>query len=131
MTRMRGVALLTAIVILAIATTLAVAVGFRSALAARRATGNFAIEQALQAGAAAEALAAYALSEDARRNQIDSLDEPWHQPVGPVEIADDILVEGRLEDLDGRFNVNSLVDDTGAKDPVAFDIFTRLLQALD
>ena len=59
--RQRGIALLTAIVLFAIATVLAATITYNKAMAARRAAATFALHQALQAGPAGEALASLAL----------------------------------------------------------------------
>jgi general secretion pathway protein K len=129
MKRERGVALLAAIVIFAIAAAIAVGIQFRSALALRRAAGNASLDQALQAQAGAEAVGAWILADDT--NQTDDFTEKWHLPQGPVELIDGVSIAGQITDLDGRFNLNSLVDDQGAKDPVAVEIFRRLLRTLD
>ncbi len=62
--RQRGIALLVAIVMFAIATTVAAAITYNKAMAARRAAATFTLEQALQAGMAAEALGGIALEDD-------------------------------------------------------------------
>ncbi len=129
MRRERGVALLAAIVIFAIAAAIAVGIQFRSALALRRAAGNASLDQALQAQAGAEAVGAWILADDT--NQTDDFTEKWHLPQGPVELIDGVSIAGQITDLDGRFNLNSLVDNQGAKDPVAVEIFRRLLRTLD
>ena len=64
-TRQRGIALLVAIVMFAIATTVAAAITYSKAMAARRAAATFTLEQALQAGMAAEALAGIVLERTA------------------------------------------------------------------
>ena len=129
MRRERGVALLAAIVIFAIAAAIAVGIQFRSALALRRAAGNASLDQAFQAQAGAEAVAAWFLADDT--NQTDDFTEKWNLPQGPVELVDGVSIAGQITDLDGRFNLNSLIDDQGAKDPVAVEIFRRLLRTLD
>ena len=53
----RGVALITAVLLVALATVLAVAIGSRSMQGARRSVANTSLEQGLQYGAGAEALA--------------------------------------------------------------------------
>lgn len=125
----RGVALLAAIVIFAIAAAIAVGIQFRSALALRRAAGSAAAEQAFQAQASAEGLAAWALAED--KNQTDDWNESWHSAQGPFEVFDGVSIAGQVTDLDGRLNLNSLVDAQGAKDPVTIEILQRLMQLLD
>jgi general secretion pathway protein K len=59
----RGIALITAIVLVAIATVLATAIAFSSAMAARRATTVFGADQSLLAAEGAEAVAAYLLKQ--------------------------------------------------------------------
>jgi general secretion pathway protein K len=109
MTRQRGVALLVAIVIFAVATTVAAAITYNKAMAARRAAATFTMEQALQAGMAAEALAAIALEADGGKSKTETTQD-WAQEQPPFEIEDTgIWIHARLEDLSGRFNLNSLV----------------------
>jgi general secretion pathway protein K len=105
----RGVALLVAIVMFALATIVAAAITYSREMAARRATASFLLEQALQAGMAAEGLAAIVL-EDNGGQQKTSLHQDWAQPVGPLEIeGTDIWIQAQLEDMQGRFNLNSVV----------------------
>jgi general secretion pathway protein K len=107
--RERGVALLVAIVIFAVATTVAAAITYNKAMAARRAAATFTMEQALQAGMAAEALAAIALESDGGKAKTDTTQD-WAQEQPPFELEDTgIWIHARLEDLSGRFNLNSLV----------------------
>lgn len=112
----RGVALLVAIVLFALATTLAAAITYNKAMAARRAAATFTLEQALQAGMAAESLAAIVLEADADKSRT-SLDQDWAQPLGPLEIeGTGVWIQAQIEDLSGRFNLNSVVkpDPTGS-----------------
>jgi general secretion pathway protein K len=129
MRRERGVALLAAIVIFAIAAAIAVGIQFRSALSLRRAAGSASLDQALLAQTGAEAFAAWALADDDQRS--DDLTDKWHLAQGPFELVDGVSISGQVFDLDGRFNLNSLVDSQGAKDPLAVEILQRLLRTLD
>lgn len=126
----RGVALLTALVLVAIAAVLAAAIGYRSALSARRAIGTFTAAQGLEYATGAEAIAAYALKQDALNtaHKDDSLDEDWAQPYGPTELDSGVTLEAYLEDMQGRFNINTLVTDTGVADTAAQKVFGRLLE---
>ena len=92
-------------------------------------------------GAGAEALAAYALKEDLRTRAAsqtgappvatqDHPGETWTQTYGPVEIADDVALEAKLEDDSGKFNLNSLVNDKDEPDLIARQVFERLLETL-
>jgi type II secretory pathway component PulK len=78
------VALLVAIVIFAVATLLAAAITYSKAMTARRAAATFTMEQALQAGMAAEALASMALEKDGGESQTETTrtgprcSSPWN-----------------------------------------------------
>ena len=126
----RGIALLVAIVLVAIATVAATAIAFSSRLAAQRAVAAITAIQALQVAEGAEALAAYALSEDLKNNRVDSLDERWAQPFGPTEFDAHVILEANLQDQQGKFNINNLIDDKGVADPLAREDFERLLTLL-
>jgi general secretion pathway protein K len=107
--RQRGIALLVAVVMFAIATTVAAAITYNKAMSARRAAATFALEQALQAGMAAEALAAIALEDDATNSRTE-FNNAWAQAVGPLEIeGTGVWIQVQVEDLTSRFNLNSLV----------------------
>jgi general secretion pathway protein K len=135
--KQRGVALLVAVVIFAIATTVAAAITYNKAMAARRAAATFTLEQALQAGMAAEALAAIALEEDGQNNKKTQLDKDWARPLGPVEIeGTGIWIQAQLEDLTSKFNLNRLVvldPQSGIYMPDApeIQVFRELLQQLN
>ena len=127
--RQRGIALLLAILLVAIATILASAIGYGSAMSARRAAAAIAFDEGLLVGQAAEALAAYGLRADLRAGaEYDYPGEAWAKPVGPIEISPGVTLEASLEDVQGRFNLNSLVTPNGVTDPEAVLIFQRLLQ---
>jgi len=132
----RGVALLVAIVMFAIATTVAAAITYNKAMAARRAAATFALEQALQAGMAAEALAGIALEDDGKNSKTQT-SNPWAEPFGPVEIeGTDIWIQAQVEDLTSRFNLNTLVKWQGPPDnlfianPEQVQVFRKLLESL-
>lgn len=134
--RQSGVALITALILLAVTSILAVSIGYESAMSARRSAASFSMEQGLQIGLGAEALAAYALREDKRgRNSTDHLGEGWATAYGPVEVEPGVSLEAQLHDEQSRFNLNSLIqrDQSGKDvvDPEALRVFTRLLELLD
>lgn len=125
----RGVAMLTAIVLVALATIIAASVAFNNAMTSRRAASVLTFDQALLYVGGAEAVAAYALSED--RGNTDDGSENWARPYGPLEIVPGVWLEARIEDSTGRFNLNSLVDSNGDRDEEAIKIFERLLELLN
>lgn len=128
MKHQRGVILISALIVMALAAVVAATLFFDTGLVARRAAANFGFEQAVQLGQGAEALAAQALGEDT--NETDTLAETWAQPVDPVEVDDGITLEAQLSDLSGRFNLNTLVNADGTPNEDAMKVFTRLLELL-
>jgi general secretion pathway protein K len=123
----RGVALITAIVLVAIATMLAVHVGTRAALDLRRTAGLAALDQGWHVALGAEAWAAEVLRDDFEDNpDIDHPGEAWAQPLPGLPI-DGGEVRGALEDMQGRFNLNNLLDENRLPDEAGIARFERLL----
>jgi general secretion pathway protein K len=127
-TAQRGVALIKAMLVVALATSVAVAMVSRQQFDIRR-TGNV-----LQAGQAAlytdgvEAWAAQLLRRDRLDNQVDHAEEDWATILPPIPVEGG-SISGAIEDLQGRFNLNSLVV-AGKAEPKAVARFKRLLEAL-
>ena len=125
--RQAGVALITALLITALVTVAAVAMATRQQLDIRR-TGNLmAVDQAWQYALGVEAWARQILAaDDASRDTLDYLKDPWAAPVPslPVEGGS---VQGSVEDLQGRFNLNNLLKGNGQPDPVQERILQNLL----
>jgi general secretion pathway protein K len=127
--RQEGVALLLAILLVAIATILAAAIGYGSAMAARRGAAAIAFDEGLLVAEAAEAFAAFGLRADFRTGtEFDFPGEAWGKPVGPIEVTPGVQLEASLEDVQGRFNLNSLVGPNGIADAESVLIFQRLLE---
>jgi general secretion pathway protein K len=124
--RQQGVVLISVLVLVALAAIVSASLFFDTGLAARRAAASFGLEEALQLSQGAEALAAYALSEDT--GQTDTPRDDWAQQVEPTEVGPGILMEARLIDLQGRFNINMLVGANGKRDENAYKVFQRLLE---
>jgi len=125
--RQRGVALITAVVLVAIATVLAARVGTDAALDLRRTMGVTALNQGWQVALGAEAWAAQILRDDLKDSQVDDLSESWAQPVPPLPV-DGGSIEGGMEDMQGRFNLNNLLTAEGAVDQASLERFRRLLR---
>ena len=131
--RQRGVALITAVLVVALATILAVSVGFKGYLDQRRTATAFALDQSLQIALGGEAWAADVLRRDGQRSsKTDDFTEEWATPIPPIPIEDGEF-QGQLEDMQGRFNLNSLVRPQNGMlrvDTAALERFTRLLELL-
>jgi general secretion pathway protein K len=118
--------LITAIVLVAIATVIAVHLGTRASLDLRRTAGLLAHEQGWHVALGAEAWAAEVLREDRQDSQTDHLAEQWAQPLPPLPV-DGGDVRGALEDMQGRFNVNNLLTASGEVNEGSLARFERLL----
>jgi general secretion pathway protein K len=132
--KQRGVALITAVLIVALATILAISVGFNGFMDQRRAATRFALDQGFQVAVGAEAWAADTLRRDGiQSSKQDDFTEEWATPIPPIPIEGG-EVTGHLEDMQGRFNLNSLVIRQGDQylpDPQAIKRFVRLLEILE
>src|SRR5690349_17579731 len=101
--KQRGIALMVAILLVAFATILAAAIGFKSAMSARRGSATLALDQSVLIAEAAEALAAYALREDAKASKtFDYQGDAWGMPIGPVEVLPGITLEAYLQYVSGK-----------------------------
>ena len=128
----RGVALLVAILLVALGTIIAATMAYNNAMTARRAAATFEFDQALLVAEGAEAIAAYGLQQQAKQNlQYTYPGQIWSRPLGPVEVTPGVMLEGSLEDLQGRFNINDLVQTDGeTPNTAAIQAFQRLLTNL-
>lgn len=130
--RQRGVALVTAILMVSLATVAAVAMATRQQLDIRR-TGNLLHgTQAYAYTEAAESWARVVLERDFKqqKSQVDTLEEDWARQV-PISMVEGGSIRGRLVDMQGLFNVNSLIDAEGNKNAQALEQFQALLRILD
>lgn len=132
--RQRGVALITAVLIVALATILAVSVGFKGYLDQRRSATMFSLDQGFEVAMGAEAWAADILRKDRiGGSNTDDLTEEWATPIPPIPVENG-EVSGQLEDMQGRFNLNSLVkleNNQLVADEKAVERFVRLLEILE
>jgi general secretion pathway protein K len=105
----RGVALVTALLVVSVVTVAAVAMATRQHIDVRR-TGNLIHgEQAYDYALAAESWARVILRRDLQDNDYDSLADDWATALPPLAVEGG-QVDGAVEDLQGRFNLNNLVD---------------------
>ncbi len=133
--RQRGVALIMAMLMVALAVILATQIGFDGALERQRTTTVLMQEQAFQIGLGAEAWAASYLRDDLQQDREsppgqDHLAETWATPIPPIPIEGG-MIEGQIEDLQGRFNVNTLLLGDEVERQHWLKAFERLLVALE
>lgn len=133
MKRQRGVALITAILIMALITTLTYSLEWDNSLDLRRTYVSMYREEAIQAAMGAESWVLGILRQDLEDSDADHLGEIWASDIPPLPLdGDDIQGEifGQIEDLQGRFNINNLIDGEGEVDQPTLEQFRRLLLAL-
>ena len=107
----RGVALLTTLLVVAMATIIAVNITDRQQYDIRRMENVlFSIQAqnyALGGESWAKSLLARDLKDDNKNGGTDNLFEDWAQPL-PVTFIEGGTIAGRINDLQGRFNLNNL-----------------------
>lgn len=104
--RQQGVALVTAILIVAVCTTAAASILSRLELDIRRTANVVNADQALRYGVAAEDFIASLLKIEAEATEFDHPGEEWVKPITlPIE---DGFLQGQLLDQSGCFNINNL-----------------------
>ena len=86
-------------------------------------------DQAVQVALGAESWIINILHQDLEDSQIDHLGELWASDLPPLPV-DNGVVFGSIEDLQGRFNINNLVDNEGRVEQESLEQFRRLLNAL-
>lgn len=125
----RGVAVITALLIMALVTTLTYSLEWDNALDLRRTIVMLNRDQAVQVAMGAESWVQSILRQDLQDTDADHLGEIWASDLPGLPI-DGGEVFGAVEDLQGRFNINNLLDADGNVDQPSFEQFQRLLNAL-
>lgn len=125
----RGVALLTVLLVAALASVILVQLLERHHLSVAYTRQVLHGQQALSYALGAESWIRHLLYrdriEDDRSPPVDSLEDNWAEARAPFEL-DDGSLEVRVRDLEGLFNLNSIADD-----PAAQERFKRLLSSLE
>lgn len=127
--KQKGVALITVMLILALATILAVSMSSRQQLDIHRTANIINFEQAYQYVLGAESWTKQILKRDLEDNKIDSLDDDWAKALPPLPIEGGQMT-GQVEDLQARFNLNNLVKD-GKPNKTYIERFKRLLRNIE
>ena len=125
----RGVALITALLIMALIASMTYTLKWNNALDLRRTVVMLNRDQAVQVAIGAESWIQTILRQDLEDSDTDHLGEIWASELPGLPI-DGGEVFGAIEDLQGRFNVNNLIGDDGDVDEEALQQFQRLLLAL-
>lgn len=128
--RQRGIAVLTAVLVVTLATVLAVNLLWQSSVDLRRTETLLLQDQARQYNLGGEELARVFLVKDYRNDPdgMDTTKEIWATPL--KRDFDGGFFEGWLLDQQGRFDLNSLLDKDGQPDEKATRQFVRMLTLL-
>ena len=128
--RQRGVALLIAILLVALGTMVAAAMAYHNAMTARRTIADFSYDQALLITEGVEDYSAYGLWLVHKNDpNVTYPAQGWDQPLNESP-APGVSVQASLEDLQGRFNLNDLIESKGngvTANLTALTVFQRLL----
>jgi general secretion pathway protein K len=131
--RQRGVALITVLLVFALATVVAAEMLRRSQLGVRSFGNLLATRQAYYHALGGETFARQLLAKDVQQGVagVDNLQEAWARTdeQAAFEIEHGSMTV-KITDLQGRFNLNSVIDDSGARDEDGFKQFQQLLLAL-
>ncbi len=124
----RGIALLTILVMVALATILAATIAKRQTNTAENTGYLMRQDQSLLYAKSAEAFFSELLIQDSDNgSSIDHLQENWAKPM-PAFPVEDGFISGRLLDESGKFNLNNLLKADGSVDDSARRWFEKLLQ---
>lgn len=116
--RERGVALITALLVVAVAAVAATGMIWRQHLAIRRTQNLLARDQAWLYARAAEAVAISLLDRDRRNTDIDTLQERWAGVLPPIQVGP-ATIQLKISDLQSRFNLNALAASGGSAQAAA------------
>ena len=114
----RGVALVSVLLIVAVATALAVEMIDQQTMSLAHGAQTLDGSQAREYAIAGEEYARQVLYDDwfkPRTKYMDTLLESWIYPMGPAFAIDHGSIEIRIEDLARRFNLNSVIGDDGVE----------------
>ncbi len=127
--RERGIALVTALLVVALATVAAAGMASRQQLDIRRAGNLTDFGQARAYAEGVEAWGRAILRRDRKEGEVDHPGEIWAQRMSPVAVEGG-QIGGFIEDQQGRFNLNNLYAG-GKPSEVDLERFRRLLALLE
>ena len=124
-----GVALITAMLITALVSVIAVGMVARQQLDIRRTANVLDNDQAYLYALGLESWGMQILARDASKGPVDHGGEDWAQGLAPIAVEGG-AVSGDIQDLQGRYNLNNLLQD-GAVNQLELQRLRRLLGALE
>jgi general secretion pathway protein K len=125
--RQQGLALITAVLVVAIVATVATTLALGEQVWLRQAQNVNDRAQAESLRQGALGYAAILLARDAAQSQTDNLGELWAKPLPPLPVENGMIAFAVI-DAQSRFNLNNLVQN-GAPNPESIKMFQNLLTA--
>lgn len=125
----QGVALLTILIMVVLATILAVSILQQQKANLDETRLLLRQDQALMYAQSAEYFLSELLVQDSKDNNNDNLNEPWAKPM-PIFPVEDGFVSAYLKDEQGKFNLNSLLKADGSVNEPAKQLFKNMLKRL-
>ncbi|MCU4480695.1 type II secretion system minor pseudopilin GspK [Acinetobacter ursingii] len=123
----QGIALITILVMVALATILAATIAKKQSNTAENTAYLIRQDQSLLYAKSAEAFFSELLVQDAQDSaQVDHLGETWAKPM-PAFPVEDGYISGELQDESGKFNLNNLLKADGTPDENVQKWFEKLL----
>lgn len=127
--KQRGVAAITAILVLAIAATAATTIAANYQLDMRRTENMINSNQAWAYAKGAEQWTKAILARDLEDSSYDGLDEDWAIELPPFELPGGYII-GKIEDAQGKINLNSLIKNNKVDETMKQRV-SRLLNLLE
>ncbi len=128
-TKQTGIAVITAVLVLAIAATAAATIAANFQLDMRRTENSISSSQALSYAKGAEQWTKAILARDAKDTTYDGLDEDWAIDLPPFQLPGG-YIQGKIADAQGKLNLNKLWDNDKV-DPITKQRVSRLLSLLE
>lgn len=125
----RGIALIVALLVVALATILIAALLDRGELSLARTRNQLRLAQAQSYAQGLEAYAARVIQQSALQQGPDTNNSPWAVPLPSTPVPEG-FISATMIDRNGCFNINNLLDASGGRDDTSATLFTRLLKAL-
>lgn len=125
----RGIALLTTLLVVSIASIIGVSMMKRQWFDIRKTQNLQRMEQSWLYAQGVDVWALGRLQDDIKKNKVDSEHDDWSHPIEPTEVEGGQL-SAAISDHQGRFNINNLLA-TGDAGKKQLGRFRRLLNVLD
>jgi general secretion pathway protein K len=129
--KQKGVALFITLLVISIETLLASEMWFRNKIDIAKQMNSRSFLQAEHYSKGMVLWAKDVLRKDAESQaNFDNRSDIWNQTINGIQ-TEDAMLSGNLSEMDSKFNLNNLLNDTGVKAPEQVELFRRLLVNLE